>query len=231
MRNLFIFLLPAFIAASSAIAQTVLIDFNDAAGSDGTTINAPTGSPTATLGSDTLTFSFANINDSGGTGHDGNFDPGIFAEAAEDYFFVRGTGQAGITGTISISGFTGTKYTLSLASSVSAQVDDPNIDRLADIQVNGVFADSGGDPAAFGDDYNADFHGFDTGTPLVWNNVTPGSGTITLTIQTPAGDPPGFATDYIGFVNGLQITQIPEPSSMLLLLTGLTLVLVRRQSR
>ena len=101
-------------------------------------------------------------------------------------------------------------------------------DRLGDITVQGSFADSGGDPAPHGDDYNYFSHGFNTTDPLVWHSVSPnGSGEILLS-ATPVPGPDASQM----FINAIRVTVVPEPATVMMLLSVLlVLLLVWRRKR
>ncbi|WP_269522949.1 hypothetical protein [Coraliomargarita parva] len=210
MKNNLLILPLTCCALSSLPAQSLIVNFNGSTVAGTEHFYSPTDGDVV-WGSDTLNFDFENFQDSSSTGnHAGVFDNdgSTFGETGVSYFFVRDqtVDSTGITATLTISGFSGDNYKLELISSVYS---DTGV-RLADIQVNGSFADSGGGVALYGDDYNAYTDGFLTGTPLTWNNVVPtgvSNDTITLTVATSG-------QDLMGFINGLRITVIPEPATM-----------------
>ena len=217
------------LAASALIAGSAsasLIDFNQVQGSDGDfTIANITNTPLGATGV-TVTFAGTISDSSSGTNHQGAYT----IDAAEDYFFVRGTNSNGAIATITLSGLTGPAYDISIYSAV-ANSATLNATRLADITVNGAFSDGGES-----DDYSANSDGFGSGTVLLFSNVVPSSGSIDVIIQTPAGDPlPGSSgtneDNYIGFINALEFVVIPEPGSLALLGLGVLCLLSRRRTQ
>lgn len=214
--------ISASLSAISASGQ-ILIDFNDSRGSlSGTDEFTIASVANTTLGSTGISLTFSgDFTDSGsGTDHSGAFAGGDFDEAAEDYFFVRdpSLGLNGALGTLEISGLTAGSYLIEVVSSVNSSTSNLDSTRIADIMVNGSFADSGPSTGNLGDDFNAVTDGNLEGTSLVWAAVAPTAGTITLTMQTPAG---GFGSssdiNATGFLNSVRITAIPEPSTWVML--------------
>ena len=120
------------------------------------------------------------------------------APGADDFLFLAG----GTTGTVRFEGLTGSRYKLEIVSSRSTDSSNP----IADITVNGLFADT----LPNGDDYDAHIEGFDNGNLMIWNNVAPVSGQISVAVSVQSG--------RTGFLNAVHL--IPEPASMMLLVIG-----------
>jgi hypothetical protein len=177
------------LALGSSHAASVQVDLNDAGTDPGATWNeiaAPTGTTALkdTSGSfaSGISLSFVhedtvvndpNVNDiwrdSTGTGKAGAFPTTapLFSAAADDYFW----GNNGATGQILLSGVSDGSYKIELVSSTNT-----GDFRLADITVNGAFADS---PHS-GNDFDSHRDGFDNGSLLVWNSVEITEGVITI---------------------------------------------------
>ncbi len=156
---------------------------------------------------------------SGAEGNDGAFaatHPEL-AAAAEDYLLLR---NGGTEGGVVLSGLdSDTPYRLEILSSVN----DPNRDRLQDIAVDGLFADSFPD----GENYDSYRDGFLDGNLLVWSKVFPdSSGELNIDVLVTGG-----SDDAFGGINAIRLMAIPEPSSLVLLAFAVAGLLAVRRRR
>jgi hypothetical protein len=148
----------------------------------------------------------------------GNASPlwsGEEANAADDYFWVSNL-DVPTSAELTISGFDPGTYKVEWWASVDT------LNRQADYQVNGSYADGG-----VGDDFDSYGQGYQNGIVLVWSSVTPtAGGEITLKITTEAAYGGGT---YLGHLNALRVT--PEPATMALLGIGFVGLGVLRRRR
>jgi len=135
----------------------------------------------------TVTYS-AEWGDSSQTGKEGQFINTVFANAADDYFWVKGQ-----TGTVTISGLQNNElYTVRLCGSNNTGILD------ADYTVNGNFGD--GSSPANGSAYNASLDGFTSGVIMTWTGVAPVSGDITISVAAA-----GTGSENYGMLNAFII--------------------------
>ncbi|MCP5056870.1 MAG: PEP-CTERM sorting domain-containing protein [bacterium] len=211
------------------VARATVIDLNDQRGSSGDfTFSSPTDGP---LGASGISLAFsAGIFDSGNPGD----NQGAYAlDAAEDYFFVSGSNGSGTTETIILSGLTASAYDFTLYASRAGNSTQQG--QIADYTIHGLFSDGGES-----DDFEAFADGFSAGTEMLFSNVSPIAGTITISITTNPGDP--FPTldggsaisgldNYHGLISAIAFTPVPEPGTGSLLLLGLGVLTAAARAR
>lgn len=137
--------------------------------------------------------------------------------AAEDLFVASN----GSTATATLSGLTAPGYVVEVVVAWT-------VTNHLDVTVGGVFADDNFDGTAGvdGDDFNADADGGEPGNWLIWDNVAPASGSLTIQVAAMGqlnGDQP--------MLNAVRLTAIPEPSTLLLVVCGLAGLAMWRPAR
>ena len=129
---------------------------------------------------------------------------------ADDLFYTNGSASA------TFSSVPGSHYRVEALSSMVGNT------YTADISIGGVFADSNYQniPGVNGDDFDARNDGRQTANWLIWSDVVPVGGEIRIDVVTDGS---------AGALNGIRLTEVPEPASMgLLALGGLALLKRRR---
>ncbi len=206
----------------AAEAAPIYVDFGDSQGSandlvDGTLVTwnvVPTINPFVPLDLDDLNGHDTGIQISAMTGFDTNYDdtlaggqwnvPGIpwsVGEATHDDF-ASSTGA-----TVVFSNLLSDLYRLKLISSRGDSAGTRNADYL----VNGAYADSGG--ATGSNPFSASIDGWVNKSIMTWQWIAPDvSGQITLQTVPLSGN--------WSYVNAVELSAVPEPSSLMLLLLG-----------
>lgn len=126
--------------------------------------------------------------------------------------------QQDLSGTFTLSGLTGSAYTIEL---VSAR---PEYGYLNTFTVNGAYAGSTylGTPVVT--PWNSTTDGLDAGNWLIWNDVVPVGGEIT--IQDVAGP------DTLGILNAMRLSDVvaaPEPATLTFTAIGLAMLCLLRR--
>ena len=197
-------------SCGTVVAETILIDFNGTAstptlGGTWNTIDSPSATPqllldtTGTATSVTLTatgdFGDSTITNSGWT------RSWVDTAAVADYFYMHGVDLSSL---VVLDGLDDhLRYDIELVSSRSPSVSQGT--DILDIQVQGVYTTS----EISSDDYDCYNDGYVNQTILIWKNVAPTNDQIAISLDTES-------TGYV-FLNAVQLTVVPEPSTTLLL--------------
>lgn len=94
---------------------------------------------------------------------------------------------------------------------------------LNTFRINGVLANRTSLGTPVNTPWNSTTDGLTPGNWLIWDNVTPVGGAITVIDQAGPGT--------LGILNAMRISDVPEPASALGLASGLLLMISRRRSR
>jgi hypothetical protein len=131
---------------------------------------------------------------------------------ADDLFYTHASANA------IFSSLPGSSYRVEVLSSM---VGNPNY--MADISIGGTFADSNYQniPGVNGDNFNALIDGRDAANWLIWSDVTPIEGMIQVDVQ-------GLGS--AGALNGIRLTEVPEPMTISVMALG-ALGLLRRRKK
>jgi hypothetical protein len=225
----------ALISTASAAVNTVLIDFENSAtdptgnwniaADASSTINLVNFADGLDSGADLAFSGRINTSSSSTEWNNSNAGPGWLGantNAAQDYFWANEGSQFGASEipTLTISGLTiNTNYRVELvASSDSTNAGD------AEFAINGQFFDGSSDGA-----FDSLTDGYNSGSWMIWSTVSSGaSGQLVLTADPDAFD------NLVGAVrlNAMQISLVPEPSTLALImaLAAGALVMLRRRS-
>jgi hypothetical protein len=149
-----------------------------------------------------------------------------FKHAVGDYFFFDNSGGTPTTCTMTITGLdAGLTYDFKIfASRLATSGTDTRFSVYSITDTNGLHSftlqTTGTDIGAGGYDGNNNTFAYLTGI------VPNASGEITLNVNRSAS-----STQQFAYISALQLTAVPEPSAVLLGLTGLGLLAIRRRSR